>query len=111
MTLFLNSLASPLFMVFFAVRLGIVIPLAIACSCIVVLVPTLARRGKITIPACVYTGLGAAVLALGSGKLAGVRGVRGTGLGIFVSILFYLLVATAAGSFVGLYFFRRPPEA
>ena len=30
--------------------------------------------------------------------------------GIIVSIVFYLLIATALGSFVGLYFFRQPPQ-
>jgi len=104
------TLATSLGLLLFAARLGIVIPLLLACLFVVVTIPTAARRGKITIPSCVWMGLGAAVLALGMGKLAGVSGVRGTITGIIVSIVFYLLIATALGSFVGLYFFRQPPQ-
>jgi hypothetical protein len=95
---------------FFAVRFGIVIPLAAACLFVLVLIPAWARRGKLSIPACVGMGLAAAVLAIGIGNLAGVNGVRGTAFGVLASIIFFLLVATAVGSFVGLYFFRAPRE-
>jgi hypothetical protein len=94
----------------FAAKLGIVIPLAVVCLSVIVLIPLGARRGKLSIPACVYMALGAAALALGAGKLAGISRVRGTAAGVAVSVLFFLLVATAVGSFIGLYFFRDTPK-
>src|SRR5262252_3158466 len=101
----ITSLAAPLMadplVLIFAAKLGIVIPLAVVCLFVIVLIPIGARRGKLSIPAFVYMALGAAVLALGAGKLAGVRGVRGTPAGVAVSVLFFLLVATAIGSFIG----------
>lgn len=94
----------------FAPRLSIVAPLFLACLFMLVIIPIRARRGKLSIPACVGMGLGAAVVALIMGKLAGVHGVTGTALGIFVSVLFYLLIAAALGFFLGLFFYREPPE-
>src|SRR5439155_19959572 len=103
------ALASSPGLLLFAARLDVVIPLSILCLFVLAAIPLAARRGKITIPTSVWTGLGAAVLSLVTGKLAGVNGVRGTLKGIIVSVLLFLLVATAVGCFVGLYFLREPP--
>jgi hypothetical protein len=111
MTSLAHTLSSCTLVLIFAAKLGIVVPLAVVCLAVIVLIPIGARRGKLSIPACVYMALGAAALALGAGKLAGVNGVRGTAKGVAVSVLFFLLVAVAAGSFIGLYFFRDKPEA
>jgi len=110
MSLQQNTPATMLALLIFAARLEIVLPLSVVCLFVLVAIPMGARRGKLTIPACVGMGLGAAVLALAMGKLAGANGVRGTTAGILVAMAFYLMVATAVGSFIGLYFFREPPQ-
>jgi hypothetical protein len=94
----------------FAPRLSIVVPLFIACLFVLLSIPITSRRGKLSIPACVGIGLGAAALALAMGKLAGRRGVTGTVVGILVSALFFLLISAAVGSLLGLFFYREPPE-
>ena len=95
---------------FFAPRLSIVVPLFIACLFVLLSIPITSRRGKLSIPACVGIGLGAAALALAMGKLAGRHGVTGTAVGILVSALFFLLISAAVGSLLGLFFYREPPE-
>jgi hypothetical protein len=95
---------------FFAPRLTIAVPLFIACLFVLLSIPITSRRGKLSIPACVGIGLGAAALALAMGKLAGRHGVAGTTLGILVSALFFLLISAAVGSLLGLFFYREPPE-
>jgi hypothetical protein len=106
----LGSVPATVVPALFAIRFGIVIPLVLACLAVVVFIPMSARRGNLTIPVCVGMGLAAAVLAVGMGNLAGVKGIRGTAFAVLISIIFFLLVATAVGSFVGLYFFREPRQ-
>ena len=48
---------------FFAPRLSVVVPLFIACLFVLLSIPITSRRGKLSIPACVGIGLGAAALA------------------------------------------------
>jgi hypothetical protein len=95
---------------FFAPKLSVVIPLFLACLFVLLWIPMRSRRGMLGIPACVGIGLGAAALALGMGKLAGVHGIAGTTAGVIVSVLFFLLISAAVGSFLGLFFYREPPE-
>jgi hypothetical protein len=94
----------------FAPKLGVVIPLSVVCLFVLLWIPTRSRRGMLSIPACVGIGLGAAVLALAMGKLAGVHGISGTAAGVIVSALFFLLISAAVGSFLGLFFYRERPE-
>ena len=54
--------------------------------------------------------IGAGAVAILIGQLAGAHGVRGKTVGVFVSVVFFLLVAAAFGSFLGLLFYRHPRE-
>lgn len=92
-----------------APRLSLVIPLAAACVAIVVAIPVGALRGKLHIPG--YAGLAflAFAIAFIFGRIAGVRGVTGI-LGVCVSIVFFLLMATALGSLLALFFYRQRSE-
>ena len=89
--------------------LVLVLPLVSACAAIVVAIPVCASRGKLHIPG--YVGLAFLAFAIGFilGRIAGAHGVTGA-LGIFVSILFFLLMATVVGSVLALFFYRQPPE-
>jgi hypothetical protein len=60
----------------------------------------------------VYGGMaiGAVAIAILIGQLAGAQGVRGKAVGVFVSVVFFLFVAAAFGSFLGLLLYRHPRE-
>lgn len=52
----------------------------------------------------------ASFVAYGIGKLAGAQSIHGTALGIVISFIFFLLVAAAVGSFLGIFFYRQPTD-
>jgi hypothetical protein len=91
-------------------RSALVVSLALACVFVVVLIPIYASRGKLHIPG--YVGLAFLTFAIGLlfGKIAGSRAVTGTIGGVLLSVLFFLLIATALGSILALFFYRHPPE-
>lgn len=90
-----------------AVNLGVVIPLALSCLVLVVVIPAAAWRGRMNVPFYALVLFVAAFVAYGIGKLAGAQSVHGTTLGIVISFIFFLLVATAVGSFLGIFFYRQ----
>jgi hypothetical protein len=92
-------------------RLPVLVPVGLACLAVVVVLPWAATRGKLHVPG--YVGLAFLACALGLllGRISGVRCVAGTLGGLFLSILFFLLMATALGSVLALLFYRHSPEA
>jgi len=88
----------------------LVMCLGLACLVIVVLIPIYASRGRFHIPG--YVGLAFLTFAIGLllGRTAGARAVTGTVAGLFLSIVFFLLIATALGSILALFFYSHPPE-
>src|SRR5713101_6562885 len=94
----------------FAVRFGMAVPLFLVCLVLVVAIGFAARRGKLHMAGFGWLAIGAATVAFWIGRLAGARGVRGTAVGMFMSVVFFLLVAAAFGSFLGLVFYRRPRD-
>ena len=88
----------------------LIVSLALACLFIVVLIPIYASRGKFHVPG--YVGLAFLTFAIGLllGRMAGARAVTGTIAGLFLSIVFFLLIATALGSILALFFYSHPPE-
>jgi hypothetical protein len=94
-----------------APRLLIVVPLIAACILIVVSISFFAHRGKLHIPG--YAGIAAVgfALSLTFGKVAGVRSIAGTAVGVFFSILCFLLLAVVVGSIVALFFYRHSSGA
>jgi hypothetical protein len=93
-----------------APRLSIVVPLIAACILIAVSISFLAHRGKLHIPG--YAGIAALgfILSLIFGRFAGARSIVGTMLGVLFSVLCFLLLATAVGSIVALFFYRHSSE-
>ena len=91
-------------------HLLLVVSLALTCLVIVVLIPIYASRGKFHIPG--YVGLAFLTFAIGLllGRTAGARAVTGTIAGLLLSIAFFLLIATALGSILALFFYSHPPE-
>jgi hypothetical protein len=89
---------------------SLVLSLTLACAVIVMIIPICASRGKFHIPGYVGLAFFAFVIGLLSGRIAGARAVAGTIAGMLLSILCFLLIATALGSVLALFFCRRPPE-
>jgi hypothetical protein len=95
----------------FAPNVSIVVPLSLFCLALILAIPFAAARGKLHIPG--YVGM--AFLAFGAGLMvgwiSGVRGIIGTIIGTILSIICLLLLATALGSVLALFFYRHPPQA
>ena len=89
-------------------RLPIVIPLVAVCLGIAALIPMAAARRKLHIPGYVGIALLAFALSLVFGKLAGFTRVAASAAGPILSIIFFLLIAVAVGSFLALFFYRDP---
>jgi hypothetical protein len=102
---------SPEHLAALAPNLPVSVPLLLACLGVLVGIPVAAARGKLHVPG--YAGLAflAFILGLVLGRIAGARAVSGTIAGLSLSILFFLLMATAVGSVLALLFYRHPPEA
>lgn len=92
------------------VNLGVIVPLSLSCLVLVAVIPSAAWRGRLNVPVYTLMLFVSAFVAYGVGRLAGAQSVHGTMLGIVVSFIFFLLVATAVGSFFGIFFYRQPTE-
>jgi hypothetical protein len=95
---------------FLAIGLGVIVPLVLSCLVLVVVIPSAAWRGNLSVPVYALMMFVSGFVAYGVGKLAGAESVRGTALGVVVSFIFFLLVATAAGCFFGIFFYRHRAE-
>jgi hypothetical protein len=94
----------------FAARGPLVIPLTLAGILVALLIPFAASRGKLHVPGYVGLVIASFGIAFIFGRISGVHGVRGSTLGVVLSILFFLLIAVAAGSMLAILFYRAPPE-
>lgn len=105
-----SSFALLLFPALLAVNLGVIVPLALSCLVVVAVIPSAAWRGKLNVPVYALMLFVAAFVAYGIGKIAGAQSVHGTTLGVVISFIFFLLVATSIGSFLGIFFYRQPTD-
>lgn len=96
---------------FVALKTAVVVPLGLACLVLLVVIPAAAWRGKLSVPLYALLALAAGVIAFAAGTVAGAPSVRGTPLGVVVSLIFFLLVATAIGCFLSMLFYRQPPDS
>ncbi len=108
--LMISLLAFSFFPALLAVNLGVVVPLALSCLVVVAVIPSAAWRGKLNVPVYALMLFVAAFVAFGIGKVAGAQSIHGTMLGVVISFIFFLLVATAIGSFLGIFFYRQPTD-
>jgi hypothetical protein len=93
-----------------AVNVGVIVPLALSCLVVVVVIPSAAWRGRLNVPVYALMLFVAAFVAYGIGKVGGAQSVHGTTLGVVISFVFFLLVATSIGSFLGIFFYRQPTD-
>lgn len=98
-----------LFPAMWAVNFGVVVPLSLSCLVLLVVIPSAARRGRMSVPLYALMMFASAFVAFGVGRVAGWQSVHGTTLGVVVSFIFFLFVAGAAGSFLGIFFYRHSP--
>lgn len=105
-----SSLAFLFFPALLAVNLGVIVPLALSCLVVVAVIPSAAWRGKLNVPVYALMLFLAAFVAYGIGRVSGAQSVHGTTLGVVISFIFFLLVATSIGSFLGIFFYRQPTE-
>lgn len=108
--LMISLFAFSFFPALLAVNFGVVVPLALSCLVIVAVIPSAAWRGKLNVPVYALMLFVAAFVAYGIGKVAGAQSVHGTTLGVVVSFVFFLLVSTSVGSFLGIFFYRQPTD-
>lgn len=106
--LFSSGLSTQAFM---AVKTGVVIPLALSCLVLIVVLPAAAWRGKLSVPIYALLALASGIVAFAAGTLAGAKAIHGTPIGVVISLIFFLLVATAVGCFLSVLFYRQAPVA
>ena len=90
-----------------SINLGVVVPLSLSCLVVVVVIPAAAWRGRLNVPVYALMLFASAFIAYVIGKVAGAQSIQGTVLGVVFSFIFFLLVATAVGSFFGIFFYRQ----
>jgi hypothetical protein len=91
-------------------RRFIVIPLILICIAIVVAIAAAASRGKLHMAGYIGIALAAFAAAMIFGKISGLRGVSGTTMGLFLSVLFFFAISAVLGSIAALGFYKPPPE-
>ena len=91
------------------VNFEIVIPLALSCLAIMVILPISAARSRLHIPGWVGFALFSFVLSYTCARISGVHGFVGRPTGVFFSIACFLFLAAALGSVIALFFYKDPP--
>jgi hypothetical protein len=91
-------------------RRFIVIPLILICIAIVVAIAVAASRGKLHMAGYIGIAIAAFGAAMVLGKISGIRGVSGTTIGLFLSVLFFFAISTVVGSIAALVFYKPPPQ-
>jgi hypothetical protein len=91
-------------------RLPVVLPLIAACVFLVAFIPWAASHGKFHIPG--YGGIAVLGMACGLvlGRLSGARRITGTAVSVSLAVVFFLLMAVAAGCLLALFSYRPPLE-
>lgn len=93
-----------------AVNFGVIIPLALSCLVLMVVIPSAAWRGKLNVPVYALLMFVLAIVAYPVGRVAGAQSMHGTTLGIVIAFIFFLVAATAVGCFLGILFYRQPVD-
>jgi hypothetical protein len=90
-------------------NLELVIPLALSCLAIMIIIPISAARGRLHIPGWVGFALFSFVLSYTCARISGVHGIVAHPTGVFFSILCFLFLSSALGSILALFFYKDPP--
>lgn len=100
------------FLLAFAARplnLQLVIPLALSCLAIMIILPISAARSRLHIPGWVGFALFSFVLSYTCARISGVHTYVGRPAGVGFSIACFLFLAAALGSVIALFFYKDPP--
>jgi hypothetical protein len=81
------------------------------CIAIVIAMAVAASRGKLHLAGYIGIAIAAFAAAMVLGKISGVRGVSGTTIGLFLSVLFFFAISAVLGSIAALIFYKPPPES
>ena len=90
-------------------NLELVIPLALSCLAIMIIIPISAARGRLHIPGWVGFALFSFVLSYTCARISGVHGIVAHPTGVFFSIACFLFLSSALGSILSLFFYKDPP--
>ncbi len=90
-------------------NLELVIPLALSCFAIMVILPISAARSRLHIPGWIGFALFSFVLSYTCARISGVHSFVGKPAGVFFSIACFLFLAAALGSIIALFFYKDPP--
>ena len=93
-----------------ALNYELVIPLALSCLSIMIILPISAARSRLHIPGWIGFALFSFVLSYTCARISGVHAYVGRTTGVFFSIACFLLLAAALGSVIALFFYRDPPD-
>jgi hypothetical protein len=91
------------------VNLELVIPLALSCLAIMIILPISAARSRLHIPGWVGFALFSFVLSYTCARISGVHSIVGKPTGVFFSMMCFLFLAAALGSVIALFFYKDPP--
>jgi hypothetical protein len=91
------------------VNLELVIPLALSCLAIMIILPISAARSRLHIPGWVGFALFSFVLSYTCARISGTHSFVGRPTGVFFSIACFLFLAAALGSIIALFFYKDPP--
>jgi hypothetical protein len=91
------------------VNLELVIPLALSCLAIMIILPISAARSRLHIPGWVGFALFSFVLSYTCARISGTHSFVGRPTGVFFSIACFLFLAAALGSVIALFFYKDPP--
>jgi hypothetical protein len=87
----------------------LIVPLALACFSIMIILPIAAARSRLHIPGWVGFAFFSFILSYTCARLSAVSSYVGRPTGVFFSILCFLFLAAALGSVIALFFYRDPP--
>lgn len=90
-------------------NLELVVPLALSCFAIMVIIPISAARGRLHIPGWIGFALFSFVLSYTCARISGVHSFIAKPTGVFFSIACFLFLAAALGSIIALFFYKDSP--
>jgi hypothetical protein len=91
------------------INLELVIPLALSCLIIMIVLPISAARSRLHVPGWVGFALFSFVLSYTCARISGIHSYVGRPTGAFFSILCFLFLSAALGSVLALFFYKDPP--
>jgi hypothetical protein len=91
------------------VNYELVIPLALSCLAVMIILPISAARSRLHIPGWIGFALFSFVLSYTCARISGVHSYVGRPVGIGFSIACFLFLAAALGSVIALFFYKDPP--